>query len=84
MITVEWDDFNAPRGPDHSVKRRTGKLLQIGMARLKGERDSRNVAFVITTHIDTDPGSPKGDKVILAVELTRIEVKGVEVPLFGD
>lgn len=87
MIAVEWDDFNAPRGPANVMLRRSGKLLQVGLARMDGELNPINVAFVITKCIDSDKryGTVKvGDTIILPLLLNKIVIKGVEVPLFGN
>jgi len=82
MIRVDWGDFDAPRGPNHEVCQRSGVLLQVGMGRVtRDPHDEKRVAYVITKKMAHDHGPRKdGETIILMVELSRIAVKGVNIP----
>lgn len=82
MIAIEWKDWNAPRDSVTSqVIPRTGVLLHVGIAKVKGETEPRNAAWIIVKKMDHDGGIGKdGEKIVLAVELTRITITGVHIP----
>lgn len=83
MIAVEWSDWDAPRdAATNQSLPRTGLLLSIGIGHLDGAPNCK-IAYVITQreHWDKETPHSKGPiKVIKAVSLSRIVVKGVHLP----